>query len=118
MRDAILKQKFRTFLDRRATPVHLREKPEAMKAEIEALLHRVLSLAPHSGYEQWFTLFAEALDDSSNHRTWPSVNEVRAAARLVNKNWKVIDGASGNVVDMSPAAINLRLLRRGDQLFS
>jgi len=118
MRDAILKQKFRTFLDRRATPIHLREKPEAMKAEIEALLHRLLSLAPHSGYDQWFTMFSEALDDSSNHRTWPSVNEVRAAARLVQKNWRVVDGASGNVVDMRPAAINLRRLRKGDALGS
>jgi hypothetical protein len=118
MRDAILKQKFRTFLDRRATPVHLRDKPEAMKAEIEALLHRLLSLAPRSGYEDWFNLFAEALDDSSQHRTWPSVNEVRGAARLVQKNWRVVDGQSGNVVDMTPAAINLRRLRRGDALGS
>ena len=116
MRDAILKQKFRTFLDRRATPVHLREKPEAMRAEIDALLHRLLSLAPHSQYEDWFRLFSEALDDSSNHRTWPSVNEVRAAARLVQKNWRVVDGASGNVIDMRPAAINLRRLRRGDAM--
>jgi hypothetical protein len=118
MRDAILKQKFRVFLDRRAAPMHLRDKPEAMKAEIEALLHRLLSLAPRHRYEEWFTHFSEALDDNSNHRTWPSVNEVRAAARLVQKNWQVVDGESGNVVDLRPAAINLRRLRRGDALGS
>lgn len=116
MRDTILKQKFRTFLDRRATPQHLREKPDAMRAEIDALLYRLLSLAPRQDYEDWFRLFEQALDDNAQHRTWPSVNEVRAAARLVQKNWRVIDGESGNVIDMRPAAINLRRLRRGDAM--
>ena len=113
MRDTFLRNALRDFLDRRSIPIHLRDKDDARKKEMAALLGKVISLAPKVGYDDWFVSLANALDDMATHRTWPTVNEIRGAARLVAKNRSP---QAGEIAEFSTVDVMLSRLRNKEPL--
>jgi hypothetical protein len=84
-RREVLSEAFNRFLDRYAPPMHMRNSPDTMQAEADALFRMVMKFAPVTGYETWLDEVLEQLSYQMKTRAWPTVHEVGAAARNVSK---------------------------------
>lgn len=104
---------FTEWLDRYAPPLHLRDKPQAAQAEIDALIGVLLRMAPQTDYAPFIRAVTEKLDFTMKVRTWPSVQELGAACSNARKEMPRPIELSGDAVDMSPEAINSRRMMSG-----
>jgi hypothetical protein len=103
---------FGRYLDRRSVPQHIAGNAAARTDEMAALFRAVMKAAPESNYQEWWPRMEDAIDSIMRTRVWPTVNEVRAAARLVQK-----DGFSAKtspVVQFDPVTINAKRIREGE----
>lgn len=125
MRRDYLKDAFRGYLDRRSVPQNLRDKPEARQAEMQALLGKLISLAPKENYQDWFTRLTNNIDDNAEFRTWPTVKEIgRAASAIAGSSSRRAEDVEIDHAAAVVAAIRAgepvadMWIRRPDQLFA
>lgn len=75
-----LEQKLHRFLERRAPPSRLKDKPQAQVDEVRALVSCLARNAPRSDLAIWWPKFEAALGEVGS-RFWPTEKEIREAAR-------------------------------------
>lgn len=103
---------FSGYLDRRSVPQHLHGKDAAQADEFSALIRSVVKCAPESNYQEWWPRMEDAIDSIMRTRVWPTVNEIRGAARLVTKN--APEKKASSDWEANPVAINARRIRAGE----
>jgi hypothetical protein len=57
--------------------------PEAMKDEALFLCKTINNLAPSKNYKEWFNDFEEAVLGNLETRTWPTIKELKKAAKQI-----------------------------------
>lgn len=108
MRKEHLKQHLVKYLDRRFPPRGMSE--QAQIEELQALLRATMKCAPEEGYQEWWPKLEDSLDSIMQTRSWPTVNQIRAAAKLVGKN--TAEKKSAWVLD--PVKIAAKAIRAGE----
>lgn len=86
LRTADIARKLADWLDRYASPVHLREKPEAAQAEADALTRVLCKYAPQDDYQPFLNRVFGFLDQTMKTRTWPTVQEIGSACASLRKD--------------------------------
>ena len=88
---------------------------EAMKAEAEFLVKRIIGLAPGKGYTVWFKDFEEQLLGSLETRSWPTAKQISQAAKdIAPKRPELRDLTGDNKYTPDPLKINARRIQRGE----
>lgn len=103
-----ISQHLTKYLDRRFPPRGM--SADAQAEEFRALLRAVIKLAPEEGYQEWWPKLEDSLDSIMQTRSWPTVNQIRAAAKLVGKN--TAEKKSEWVLD--PVKIAAKAIRAGE----
>ena len=99
------------FLNRKAMPRRLEDKPVAMDDEIGALLAAMLRHAPRGAdaLAEWWPAFEATLGEMCG-AMWPTEKEVSDAGRKHRRR----DVSAVSSIDMSDAAIAARQMDRGE----
>ena len=71
------------LLARLNPPRAISSNPEGIKAEAELLCKTINKMAPSREYQQWFDLFEEAVLSNLETRTWPTIKELKKAAKEI-----------------------------------
>jgi hypothetical protein len=74
------------YLDRRSMPQGLKDKPQAQRDEMSALLHTLNRIAPSQGYRDWWDEFIDQLAEDAKTRAWPTQGEMKDAAKAIRKS--------------------------------
>lgn len=110
-RKEYLTRVFSDYLARKTVPRDFADNEKAQSAEFAALVRTVLRSAPEINYQEWWPRFEDAADSIMQTRVWPSVNQLRAAAKLTHKGGS---GTASVAINMDSASINARRILRGD----
>lgn len=97
------------YLERRAIPRNLHGNEKAQADEFAALVRSVNRLAPEENFQEWWPRLEDRLDAMLTTRAWPTVNEIRGAAKLVSKSGPVVVG--GNEWSLDPLKISARRIK-------
>lgn len=112
-RNEWLTQSLSRYLDRRTMPQGFKDKPQAQRDEIAALVRTLIKLAPSAGYQDWCAEFIERLAMDAQTRAWPTQSEMQAAARALRKSAiRAFDAESK--VKFDPLAIAAKRIRAGE----
>ncbi len=71
------------LLARLNPPRAISSNAEGIKAEAELLCKTISKMAPSREYQQWFDLFEEAVLSNLETRTWPTIKELKRAAKEI-----------------------------------
>lgn len=71
------------LLARLNPPRAISSNAEGIKAEAELLCKTISKMAPSREYQQWFDLFEEAVLGNLETRTWPTIKELKRAAKEI-----------------------------------
>lgn len=106
-----LQRRLEAYLERRSMPHAFKDKPAAMKTELEALMRCVSKFAPRERYDEWFNHFEEVLAEDAKTRAWPTEGEIKAAARAIRPTQTkgVVQGD-----ELDPIKINAGRIGRGE----
>lgn len=112
--DSDITARFSTFIDRKAMPRRLEDKPHAQSDEMRALVSTITRYAPRSaeGLAGWWQLFESALSEACGDY-WPSEKHIKPAAEVASKAAPKLRDETGGP-DMRPAAIIARKMQRGE----
>lgn len=83
IRIAEISKRLTDWLDRYSPPAAMRDKPNALQAEVNAILGTVLKYAPKEGYDGWVTRMLDICAEGMRTRAWPTVGEVSKACQSV-----------------------------------
>lgn len=111
-RKEYLTRVFSDFLARKTVPRDFAGNEKAQDAEFSALIRTVLKSAPEINYQEWWPRFEDAVDSMMQTRVWPSVNQLRGAAKLVSKG----RSAHSDEWSMDTVQINARRVRNREAL--
>ncbi len=81
MRDDFLAAELEAYLNRKAVPTSLHNKPQAQAAEIAALLGALNRYAPKGSKAEFWGRVERYLDERSTSRAWPTVGELVGACK-------------------------------------
>lgn len=93
------------WLDRYSPPAAMKDKPQAIQDEADALLRALMFVAPQTGYMQWLDRVLDRLAMSMKTRAWPTVFEVSQAAKAFGKSTN--DESRGEKASLSRDALFL-----------
>lgn len=71
------------LLARLNPPRAISSNAEGIKSEAELLCKTINKMAPSREYQQWFDLFEEAVLSNLETRTWPTIKELKRAAKEI-----------------------------------
>ena len=71
------------LLARLNPPRAISSNAEGIKSEAELLCKTINKMAPSREYQQWFDLFEEAVLSNLETRTWPTIKELKKAAKEI-----------------------------------
>jgi hypothetical protein len=74
------------WLDRYSPPASMKDKPQAMQDEAEALLRVLLKFAPASDYVGWVNGALDSLEYQMKTRAWPTKGEMGAVCANLRKD--------------------------------
>jgi hypothetical protein len=74
------------WLDRYSPPASMKDKPQAMQDEAEALLRVLLKFAPGSDYVGWVNGALDSLEYQMKTRAWPTKGEMGAVCANLRKD--------------------------------
>lgn len=101
------------YLDRRTIPQGLKDKPEALRDEAQALVRVLIRLAPVDGYQEWCGDFIDKLAMDAQTRAWPTQGEMQSAAKALRKSAIRPFNAESNA-KIDPLAIAAKRIRDGE----
>lgn len=84
-REEWLSDSLQRYLDRRSMPQGFKDKPAAVRDEIQALVKTLFRLAPVREYSDWWDDFSDRLAEDAKTRAWPTQGEMKDAARAIRK---------------------------------
>jgi hypothetical protein len=114
MRDAEIKSIFMSWLERYSPPRNMNDNPSACQAEASALLRIFAKFAPHVNVAAWCREATDLLDEQMKTRAWPTVNEVGAVCRnLQREKLRETKGRSGDDRN-TPEQINAAHILAGE----
>lgn len=87
MLPTIVETRFSAYLDRKAVPRHIAEKPQQVVAAVEALLRVVRANAPPTASETWWQHVEDRLEVTAKTQAWPIASEIAEACKHVNAEW-------------------------------
>jgi hypothetical protein len=85
IRTSDITQRLAEWLDRYSVPQHMREKPDAVQKEVEALARILCKFCPHQEYVPFLNRVFATLEYGMKTRVWPTVNELGAACSNARK---------------------------------
>lgn len=83
MKEDFLKRGLSGYLLRRVPPRGLETKPQALEAELQALLSCVLRFAPREGYAEWWAQMETRIAEDAQTRAYPTEGEIKKAAMAI-----------------------------------
>jgi hypothetical protein len=102
------------WLDRYSPPAAMKDKPQAMADEIDAMMRQLLRFAPQTGYGDFVAEVLERVEAGMRTRAWPTVGEVGVVAGAMRKE----RGGENRVADATVAfdeyEIAAKKMRAGD----
>lgn len=102
LRKVEIAEKLTRFLARFSPPTSIRDNPQAMQDETDALLRRLLHHGPANGAGQWAEKVLQACEVHMQTRAWPTVREVDRACdeqRRLHPPQAANDGVEAQMVD-------------------
>lgn len=84
-RTAEIAQHFRRWIARYSPPQHVKDKPEIMQDEIDAMMTALLRRTPRVDYMPFVHQVLDRLDFTSKTRVWPTVFEISTACSAIGR---------------------------------
>lgn len=112
LRDAEIRGKVNSWLDRFAVPSHLADKPQAAQQEAEAILRMFLRYAPRDDVQPFLNRAFDNIDAAKKSRYWPTPHEIGdVCSALAKRDARPVADSS---TDMRPEAITGRRMAAGE----
>jgi hypothetical protein len=110
VRADFLTKRLQEFLDRKAVPHSLQNKPQAQADEARMLLGTLLKYAPHEDEGGFWDKVKQYLDEESTSRAWPTGGELKKACLAA----KPKPAGRRDEAQIDTFAINAGRFERGD----
>lgn len=112
-REQWLTDSLQRYLDRRSMPQGFKEKPQAIRDEIQALAKTLFRLAPSREFQNWWEDFSDRLAEDAKTRAWPTQGEMKDAAMAIRKGG-VQPMAKSDETQINPIKVAATRLRAGE----
>ena len=103
LRTADISKTLSRWLDRYSPPMSMKDKPQAIQDEAEALLRVLLKFAPREGYDGWINRALDQLEYQMKTRAWPTKGELGSVCSNMRKDAAAL--VQGEVWVLDPAVI-------------